>query len=162
MEKVVSPRLKRVVNDVVTNREDSLSQFWNEVETQGTPLIEAVPGSDAECYVTFLYRSSSGVDNVVVFFGPTNFYLDGRMTLLDNTDIWYKTYRLQSNARFMYQLSVNDSLVPLTEIVGKVLKGQEVVKRGDSTFYLMCREIRWNRKIKTRSNGSGGGKQILG
>lgn len=76
MAKVLSPRLQKLVNDVVTNGEDSLSHFWNEVEKEGTPLIEAVPATDAECYVTFLYRSSSGVDNVVVFLGPIS-GLDG-------------------------------------------------------------------------------------
>ena len=130
MAKVLSPRLQKLVNDVVTNGEDSLSQFWNEVEKEGTPLIEAVPATDAECYVTFLYRSSSGVDNVVVFLGPTS-GLDGQMSLLENTDVWYKTYRLKSDARFMYQLSVNDSLVPLMEIMRKVLDGnpEEIAKR---------------------------------
>jgi enterochelin esterase family protein len=54
----------------------------------------------------------------VVFSGLTNYAYtravlpDIQMARLDGTDVWFKTFKVRKDARFTYQLSVNDSLIP--------------------------------------------------
>ena len=53
------------------------------------------------------------------------------MTRLLNTELWHRTYKVRTDARFSYHLSPNDSLVPF----GKIdLKDQKVVLQRISTF----------------------------
>jgi enterochelin esterase family protein len=53
----------------------------------------------------------------VVIGGPagTNFQ-NARMTRLENTDVWFRTYKVRNDARFIYSLSPNDSLIPIEKI----------------------------------------------
>jgi len=44
-----------------------LEQFWREVSTQGTPLIEAAPADTTHALVTFLWRGSPDTRNAAVF-----------------------------------------------------------------------------------------------
>ena len=53
------------------------------------------------------------------------------MARLLDTDLWYRTYKTGNDARFSYNLSPNDSLVPFEKID---LKDQKAVMQRISTF----------------------------
>ena len=96
----------------------ALDTFWHEVETKGAPLVEPIPGDETHLWVTFLWRAKEPVRNVVVFSGLTNYAYTRsilprlQMTELAGTNIWFITLRVRRDARFTYQFSVNDSLIP--------------------------------------------------
>jgi Domain of unknown function (DUF3327) len=118
---VTSPRLTRLLSELQSGNHDAIPEFWLETEKQGTPLIELIPGDATHVWVTFLWRATQPVKNVLVVSGLTNgsygrdVLSQNLMSPLPATDIWYRTYRVRSDARFTYQLSVDDSLVPSEE-----------------------------------------------
>jgi enterochelin esterase family protein len=115
---IQSPRLNRLTKEIQTAGQPALNTFLEEVQKQGTPLVEPIPGDETHVWVTFLWFAKEPVRNVVVFSGLTNnaytraVLPDIEMARLGGTDIWFKTFRVRKDARFTYQLSVNDSLTP--------------------------------------------------
>lgn len=113
-----SPRLVRLAREIATVGPETVNTFREEVQKQGTPLIEPIPEDQTHVWVTFLWFAKEPVRNVVVFSGLTNYAYtravlpDIQMERLDRTDVWFKTFKVRKDARFAYQLSVNDSLIP--------------------------------------------------
>lgn len=116
-----SPRIAQLERALRSGDKRSLQRFWTEVQEQGSPLIEPIP-SDADHYlVTFLWRARAPLRNVLLISGLSNESY-GRDVLRQNiliritgTDVWYRSYRVRSDARFTYRFSVNDSLAPSEE-----------------------------------------------
>src|SRR5262245_37243154 len=100
----LSPRLKALQNRLKSGDQGALDSFWKEISERGAPIVEEVPGSDREMLVTILWRATEETKNVFVFrLGDVN----KPMARLPDTDLWYKTFRLQKGARFIYQLATN-------------------------------------------------------
>src|SRR5260370_32107481 len=67
-----------------------------------TPLIEAIPGDNRSSLVTFVWQAKEATRNVLIFGGFTLSDLAAnQMIRLGATDLWYKTYRLRNDARFI-------------------------------------------------------------
>jgi enterochelin esterase family protein len=115
---IQSPRLIRLAQEIATVGQEAANRFRHEVQQHGTPLIEPIPEDQKHLWVTFLWFAKEPVRNVVVFSGLTNnaytraVLPDIQMTRLAGTDIWFKTFKVRNDARFTYQFSVNDSLIP--------------------------------------------------
>lgn len=110
-----SPHILGLRTDLANGDPDATEGFWREVEGHGAPLVEMLEGQ-SDALVTFLWRGHNGLRNVVVL-GPL-VGLDAeqnRLTHLEGSDVWYRTYRLPSNVRSRYWLSPDDPLTPLTE-----------------------------------------------
>jgi enterochelin esterase-like enzyme len=105
-----SPRIFALRTDVELGRREAVGRFWQEVRKAGAPLVEPVPGDGSNSLVTFVWQGDSRTRNVVIFDGVAGFDAKDRMTQLDGTDVWYKTYRVRNDARFAYNLSPDDSL----------------------------------------------------
>src|SRR6266700_1580243 len=109
-----SPRIVSLQHTLTSGNTAALESFWQEIIEHGTPLIEAIEGDDTHHLVTFLWRAKGETHNVVIWGGPAG--LDhpenNQMTRLLDTDLWYKTYQVQTDLRGVYTFSVND---PLTE-----------------------------------------------
>lgn len=89
-----------------------MTEFWRDVMRDGSPLVEPVAGSDS-LWVTFLWRSASAPENVVVVGGVARWeFRDNMLEHLPGSDVWYRSYRVGSDARFTYRLSVDDNLIP--------------------------------------------------
>ncbi|MGZ8842869.1 MAG: alpha/beta hydrolase-fold protein [Pyrinomonadaceae bacterium] len=100
----LSPRLAALHNRLKAGDLDALDSFWKEITERGAPIIEGVPGNDREVLVTMLWRATEETRNVFVFrLGDVS----KPMTRLLDTDLWYKTFRLQKGARFIYQFATN-------------------------------------------------------
>ena len=89
----------------------ALSEFWMEMENQGTPIIE--PDSEGYSLVTFLWRHDGSARNIAVI---QDWGADGirehHMSRLPNSDVWYLTRQMRSDTRTTYQLSPSSSVDP--------------------------------------------------
>ena len=99
-----SPRLLALRDRLTSGDPTALDKFWKEINEQGAPIIEPATDSDHDVLVTMLWRASEATKNVFVFrLGDVS----KPMTRLLDTDLWYKTFRLQNGARFIYQFAAN-------------------------------------------------------
>ena len=100
----MSPRLATLQDRLKSGDREALDSFWKEISERGAPIIEAVAGSDRDVLVTMLWRAREETRNVFVFrLGDVS----KPMARLLDTDLWYKTFRLQKGARFIYQFATN-------------------------------------------------------
>src|ERR1044071_3241867 len=100
----LSPRLQALEERIKSGDRSALDSFWKEITETGAPIIEPVAGSDRDLLVTMLWRAREGTTNVFVFrLGDVS----KPMARLLDTDLWYKTFRLQKGARFIYQFATN-------------------------------------------------------
>jgi len=103
-EQPSSPRLLALKERLTAGDRSALDKFWKEISAQGAPIIESAADNDREVLVTMLWRSKEETRNVFVFrLGDVS----KSMTRLLDTDLWYKTFRLQKGARFIYQFATN-------------------------------------------------------
>jgi len=114
---LLSPRLRVLAAEIKAGDRTALGRFWGEVSARGTPIEEPIERDPSHVWVTFLYHGGVGISNVVVFVdhGMWGDIASLRMERLDESDVWYKTLRMRRDARFTYELGVND---PLTSIRG--------------------------------------------
>ena len=104
-----SPRINALKAAVETGEPGSVDSFWKEVEKQGAPIIEPLPGDDKNLLVTFLWKGMPDTRNVFVarlpYAGgaPDDYFMDR----LGDTDVWYKTVATDRKTRFEYSLAPN-------------------------------------------------------
>jgi len=99
-----SPRLLALRDRLTSGDRTALDKFWKEISEQGAPMIEPAADSDHEMLVTMLFRAREETRNVFVFrLGDVS----KPMVRLLDTDLWFKTFRLQKGARFTYQFATN-------------------------------------------------------
>ena len=125
-EPLVSPRLLRLQGELDAGELGSLERFWKEIESQGAPLVESISGEDENALVTFLWRGQKETRNVLVhsWFGNNNKLYshdedpihDNLMTRLRETDVWHKSYRVPHDARTIYRLAANHSLLKWRDV----------------------------------------------
>jgi enterochelin esterase family protein len=120
-ELLISPRLKKLRNDLEKQNLKSLNLFWQEVTQQGTPLVEPIENSESYLYVTFLWKGDSETRNVIVLtlgndqLGNAEYFAKAQLSNLPNSNVWFKTYRIRNDARFSYRMAANDSLEVLKD-----------------------------------------------
>jgi enterochelin esterase family protein len=103
-DRPLSPRLATLRDRLKSGDRDALDNFWKEISEHGSPMIEPAADSKLEMLVTMLWRAKEETRNVFVFrLGDVS----KPMARLLDTDLWYKTFRLQKGARFTYQLATN-------------------------------------------------------
>lgn len=110
---LISPRIRLLENELKNNICNShvIESFWGEIEKKGSPIVEEAPQNSATALVTFLYKGSLNTKNVVVWSAFSRFnYKTNQMECIPNTNIWYKTYEIRNDVRFLYYFSVNDLL----------------------------------------------------
>ncbi|MES0879233.1 enterochelin esterase domain-containing protein [Roseibium sp. SCP14] len=102
----LSPALHRLMAGSLTKQ--TIDEFWSELESKGTPLIE--PVDDGTSIVTFFYR---GAKSGVHILGSPSADHDP-MYRLESTDIWYRSYRLPTSTRLSYRLAPDVPNIPGT------------------------------------------------
>ena len=103
-DRPASPRLAALQDRLKSGDRTALDKFWKEVTERGAPMIEPAVDNDREMLVTILWRGTEETRSVFVF-GLLD--MDKPMARLLDTDLWYKTFRLQKGARFVYRLATN-------------------------------------------------------
>src|SRR5690349_1657709 len=104
-----SPRIHAVQQALTRGNATALDRFWQDIFAHGAPLIETIEGDEKHALVTFLWKASGDTHNVVIWGGPAGLDhpKEHQMTRLLDTDLWYKTYRLQMDVRGVYTFSIN-------------------------------------------------------
>ncbi len=115
-----SVRIARLRSDAVTIGPSAVAEFWKEVEESGAPLVEPTPGHAGHSLVTFAWRGAAQATNVVITDGVSVGVggvdpLNSRMTHIEGTDVWYRSYVVRNDGRFTYALSENDPLTLFTD-----------------------------------------------
>jgi enterochelin esterase-like enzyme len=103
-DRPLSPRLAALQDRLKSGDRNALDSFWKEIKQSGAPMIEPVGDGNREVLVTILWRAREETKNVFVF---RLMDVNKPMTRLLDTDLWYKTFRLEKGARFIYQLAAN-------------------------------------------------------
>ncbi|GCE07439.1 hypothetical protein KDAU_47680 [Dictyobacter aurantiacus] len=113
-----SPRIAQLKRELESGSADALSSFWRELEERQAPLVEPIPDHPTERLVTFVWRGMPQTRNVVLFarYAADDDIEKHLLKRLGESDLWYKTYRLRSDLRSVYQFSPNDSLVPFKDV----------------------------------------------
>lgn len=116
---LTSPRLQALQKEARAGNRSAVEQFWSQMRTRGTPLVEPFVTTDASVRVTFLWRGGPETRNVLVAW-PLPVSLsspatapaveDSEMVQLPGTDVWYKTITFPRNTRIAYLFSINDPL----------------------------------------------------
>ncbi len=106
---VESPRIRALKASVERGDRESVKSFWEEVKKTGAPLIEPIPGDSENMAATFLWRGKPDTHNVMVLWTPyagvvPDEYL---MARLGQTDVWYKTIKVDRRMRLAYTLAPN-------------------------------------------------------
>jgi len=115
---LLSPRLATLRQALLVGDSHALEQFWHEVAAHSTPLVEPIQNDKHRVLVTFLWRATAAVTNVVVVGGLARWgeFSQQQMIRLLDTDVWFKTYSARTDLRATYQLSPNDSLVDASDV----------------------------------------------
>jgi len=117
-----SPAASKVIAallDAVSRRaEGAEAKFWARVQHDGAPLVEPIAGDTADVLFTFVWHGDSATRNVALVNTAVASYEPAHALLarVPGTDVWYRSYPARADARFSYELSVNDNLVPFDQV----------------------------------------------
>ncbi|SFM75939.1 enterochelin esterase [Pleomorphomonas diazotrophica] len=92
-----SPAIAGVAATIATG--GTTDAFWSHAGEVGTPLIERA--EDGKTLLTFVYRGARRNVRLVGAPSGDHEWLDR----LDNSDIWFKSFRVPPETRFSYQLA---------------------------------------------------------
>jgi enterochelin esterase-like enzyme len=103
-----SGRLQQLARDVERSGARAVADFWSEVQGKG-PLVESNAADDPDVLVTFVWRATYEIRNVLLLWTVSHDKADDYyLTPLAGTDVWFKTLRLRGGSRLAYTLSPND------------------------------------------------------
>lgn len=113
MERVTlkNKRIVELEEKLNVGDKNALNEFWSYVEENGAPLIEEIEGNSEESLVTIVYREKKKLDNVVLI-PPVGMRKLENCVLdkVENTDLWYISYKVEKDICFNYQFVPNDPL----------------------------------------------------
>lgn len=101
-----SPRLRDLAGDL--SQGAGTDAFWDEMQAQGTPLVEDIADAPDRRLVTFLYRGAQR--NVRLWGGPSNDH--DWLDRLGDSDVWYRTYDVPADLRLTYRLAPDVPQIP--------------------------------------------------
>ncbi|MFC3924393.1 alpha/beta hydrolase-fold protein [Clostridium punense] len=106
-----SEKINNFKRSILDGNKKDIDEFWKEIKENNTPIIEEIQGDTDNVLITFLYEGDNEVENVVVLDGGLGLdYEKNKMDRIQDTDIWYKTFKVRNDLRFRYFLTVNDPL----------------------------------------------------
>jgi len=105
--------MSRLHEDIKFNKKEAVLKFWREIEKKGTPIFEEIEGDDEYNIITFLVKAEKEVQNIVCFsVFVTEDIKEGLLERIEDTDIYFKSYRILKGIRETYSLSKNNPLEP--------------------------------------------------
>lgn len=100
-EALLSPRLKQLKASLSQGIKGAEQRFWQQIEKQGSPLIEYV--QEGVALLTFLYKGL--VNNVRVLGSPNGGHT--QLTHLEGSELWFHTSVVPSSTRLSYRVAPN-------------------------------------------------------
>jgi len=105
--------MSRLQEEIKFNKKEAVLKFWKEVEKKGTPIFEEIEGDDKYNIITFLVREDEDVENIVCFsIFVTEDIKEGLLERIEDTNIYFKSYRILKGIRETYNFSKNNPLEP--------------------------------------------------
>jgi enterochelin esterase family protein len=104
-----SPRIDRLLRDLAGGKRAALDDFWSRVQREGAPIVEDIEGDPAHKIVTFVWRAESPAKTVMLGAQLTTARGGTPMVRVLDTDLWFITYRLRSDLRFVYGFLVDSA-----------------------------------------------------
>lgn len=107
-EVVESPRILALQAALTAGQTAALDEFWAEVATHGTPLIEALDNDPAHCIATFIWRDDGKTSEVLLVANKStdsSAYASSVFKRLDNSDVWHLSYRMRKDWRSTYLIA---------------------------------------------------------
>ena len=106
---VESQRMQALQASLRRGEKESVNSFWEEVRKAGAPLVESISSDPDSMAVTFLWRGDPDTRNAMVLWIPyagvaPDEYL---MARLGETDVWYKTIKVDRKMRLAYTVAPN-------------------------------------------------------
>ncbi|HEY2461393.1 MAG TPA: alpha/beta hydrolase-fold protein [Candidatus Acidoferrum sp.] len=103
-EETTTPRLENLRKQIGDGNSAALKQFWEEMKSHGTPLVETISNDPSKVLVTFLYRAEKPVKTVVLYcqLSETRDLSLNVLRQMPGTDLWFKIYRLSNSMRLSY------------------------------------------------------------
>lgn len=98
---LLSPLLSETQNKIKSGIKNAEENFWQQVEKQGTPLVE--PAGEKTRLLTFLWRGDES--NVRLLGAPYEGH--AHLARLPNSAIWYKSYVVSDKTILSYRLAPN-------------------------------------------------------
>ncbi len=104
-----SQRIQALRASVERGDRESVKSFWEEIKKNGAPLIEPIAGDKENMAVTFIWKGTPYTHNVLVLWlpylglTPDEFF----MARLGETNVWYKTIKVNRKMRLAYTLAPN-------------------------------------------------------
>ena len=111
----VSPRISALQRAIETGDTAALEVFWDDITRTGTPLIEPIPDRDELALVTILWRADEATTHVAFYSELLrgmwwNRWEDALLFRLPQTNLFYRTYRVRTDTRFVYWIAPNHPL----------------------------------------------------
>src|SRR5215212_10752257 len=115
---VVSPTISALQNAVSKRTPGAEARFWARVQRQGAPLVEPIAGDTSNVLFTFVWHGDSATRNVALVNAGIASYepAEALLARVPGTEVWYRSYPGRADARFSYELSVNDNLVSFDQV----------------------------------------------
>ncbi len=113
---ISSPRIATLASEIGGDDKAAIEEFWKHIRSSGAPLVETIARDPAShALVTFLWRGTGKETSVRVRGGLATKERSKPLTRLRDTDVWYRSERLPSDARFTYEFHLTTAVeVPPT------------------------------------------------
>jgi enterochelin esterase-like enzyme len=104
-----SPRIATVRSAIESGNKAVVATFWEDMSKTGTPLIERLPDDKENMLVTFLWKGTPATKNVLIVWFPFTMQSPDkyRLTQIADTNVWYRTLKVNKRKRFIYRLAPN-------------------------------------------------------
>ena len=108
-----SPIISKLEQDLIGGKKSALDEFWKKVEQTGAPIIEPFEVDENYKLVTFVVPGTKETKNAVIITALAN--QDDVLTnniceRIENTNIFYKTFKVLNGTRTIYTISKNNNL----------------------------------------------------
>lgn len=105
--------MSRLQEEIKFNKKEAVLKFWKEIEKKGTPIFEEIEGDDKYNIITFLVQEDEEVENIVCFsIFVTEDIKEGLLERIEDTNIYFKSYRILKGIRETYNFTKNNPLEP--------------------------------------------------
>ncbi len=105
----IPAELANIAQALAEDAAASTDAFWQEIGQEGTPLTEPLEPGGRHYRVTFVFRGDDDTEAVLLAGSISEFLLDyDALYRLGDSDIWFASYRIRSDARVTYLFNVYD------------------------------------------------------
>ena len=125
--KIISPMMSRLQEEIKFNKKEAVLKFWKEIEKQGTPIFEEIEGDNKYNIITFLVREDKETENIACFsIFTTEDIKEGLLEKIEDTNIYFKSYRILKGIRETYNLTKNNPLEP-KDPIENIFKNKDLI-----------------------------------